>query len=744
MRILFLTVALSAISQCQNVYYRIDPYAGSDYAGDGRSALSAPLIQPQGLAADRDGSIILADAADNRIRRITADGIIHTLTTDVQSPYGVAIGPNRDVYIADLGNHRVRLVTTDGTAKTFVSGDLVQPRNVAVDARGVVYISDFGADKVYRVASDGVLRVIAGDDSVKGPAGLAIDFDGALYIADSGNQRVVKLLNGQMTTVLENFGIVTSIAIDGTGSLYAAGGDRVAVVSAAGEISTLNVPADEVAIDATGRLLTVAYKQVRSNFAGATKILAGNRQGAFAGDGGPPEEWRFHRPTGIARDEAGNLYVADAGNGRVRKISIDKELSTVAVLEQPSYFAFDFNNFLYVSDSKSNNVYKSDPLGELHLFTKGTGAKPFRTPSGLGFDNRGDLFVADTGNNLIRKVTPDAYVSIVAGGGASDQDGFALGLALKAPIGIAVAPDGTVWFTETGKLRKLSREGRVTTVLASPLVDPRGIRVEPEGSVLVADAGTHRILRVEPEGSWKALAGSGEPGLSEILLNGATDILPEQDGTILVADTLNARIRRLTPTKEMPSISLAPVRLLHGGTDRPDPIVPGQIARLESDEPIPEGEIQILFDALRAEILSRSGNKITFVVPPSAKVGANEVIVANASGPWAFTIIQLASIAPALMGPILNENGIANSIEAPATRMSSVTLTVTGEGISANPNVIASIGGFDSDVLVTARKAGLLTLSVRVPGGFLPSGVLPLNIEIDGVKLLQEKTIVCR
>jgi uncharacterized protein (TIGR03437 family) len=608
----------------------------------------------------------------------------------------------------------------------------------------LVYISDFGTGRVYRAGADGVLRLLAGAGELKDPAGLAVDATGAVYIADSGNHRVVKWVNGQIKTVLEDFGMVTSIAVDRMGRMYAAGGDRIAVVSPTGELSFINLAADEVALDANGRILTVAYKQVRSTFAGVTTILAGSRQGIYAGDGGPPEEWRFHRPTGLARDEAGDLYIADSGNGRVRKISVDGQLSTMAVLGSPAYFAFDFNNVLYVSDSKSGEIYKADPLGKLQLFTKGSGAKPFRNPAGLGFDNRGDLFVADTGNGLIRKVTPDGIVSIVAGGGSSEDDGFGLGLALKSPVGIGVVPDGTVWFTETGRLRKLSREGRITTVLSSPLVDPRGLRIEPDGSILVADAGTHRVLRIEPDGRWKVLAGGGEAGYTDRLLNGVTDILPERDGTFLVADSLNSRIRRLTPTTEAAPIGVAPLRILHAATGHADPIAPGQIAFVESDAPFPTGELRVLFGSLRADIISTESNRIKIIVPPSPSDTSTEIIIADTAGPWAVTELKLAAAAPAVIGAISNEDGAANSLEKPAARLSAVTIPLTGEGTAVAPNIVVTIGRVEAEVLATSRKFGQMSLIVRVPGGFLPSGVLPLDVRIDGVKLLQEKTIVCR
>ena len=177
-----------------------------NYAGDGQPAVIAPLVQPQGLAVDADGSIIVADAGDNRVSDLT-ERTIATVAAGLHTPYGVAIGPHREIYIADLGNNRVRFVTPDGVIATFAGGGdklpaagtpikateakLDQPRNVAVDYSGVVYISDFASNRIYRVTTDGML-VVWMETGLRSPAGLAIDGAGAIYVADSGNHRVPK------------------------------------------------------------------------------------------------------------------------------------------------------------------------------------------------------------------------------------------------------------------------------------------------------------------------------------------------------------------------------------------------------------------------------------------------------------------------------------------------------------------------------------------------------------------------
>ena len=110
----------------------------------------------------------------------------------------------------------------------------------------------------------------------------------------------------------------------------------IAVIAPWGELGSLNTPSDEVFVDSTGRILTVAYRQVRSYVKENTKILAGNGFGSYFGDGAPPTQWRFQSPTGMARDEAGNLFIADTANGRVRRIAPDGNLSTVSAALGPA------------------------------------------------------------------------------------------------------------------------------------------------------------------------------------------------------------------------------------------------------------------------------------------------------------------------------------------------------------------------------------------------------------------------
>jgi uncharacterized protein (TIGR03437 family) len=752
------------------------------------------LLQPQGLAVERDGSILVADAADHRVRRITPGGIIHTVAGDgiagfrgdgwpatssrLRTPYGVAVGPNREIYIADLGNGRVRVIAADGTISTFAGGGevvpadlpvkavdakLAQPRNVVVDAAGIVYISDFGANRVYRVTSDGMLSTVAGAvEKLSGPAGLAIDSAGSLFIADSGNHCIRKIVNGAAEIVADkagnplDFGAVTSIAVDAAGRLHAAGGARVLIVTSAGTVGAIETAADEVFIDASGRLLTVAYRQVRSYVANAAKMLAGNGSGGFAGDGSSLEEWRFQHPAGMIRDAAGNLLIADTANGRIRRIATDGSLSTlVAGLGYPGYFALDRSNLLYFSDSKTGTIHRIDRAGRLQVFSRGSGSKPFRAPTGLAFDARGDLYVADTGNNLIRKIAPDGFVSTVAGGGSSDKDGFGLSLELKGPVGIAVSPEGEIWFSESTRLRKLASDGRITTVPGVPLVEGKGIGFDSQSRLLVADAGGHRIIRVSRDGTWEPLAGSGDRGFSgetgialQAMFDSPAYAWPEMDGSILIADTGNSRIRKTNPTTEVSSeVKLGSFRILHPGTLKTGAVAPGQLVYIQCDqEPLP-GALEVRFGSEAAKVLSVDRSRIAAIVPAAATPGSIEVTLGDSKGKWAVAPVEIAAVAPAIVGGIQNENGSPNTLDAPAVRGTFVTAFVTGEGNWAEPEVSAEVSGITAGIVSVARpvdQPGLLKITLQVPSGYLPSGSQSLRIWVNGVRTLEDAILVCQ
>ncbi len=355
--------------------YIIQTVAGSDDSGDGGQALAAGLIQPEGIAVDRAGNVYVADAADNRVRKIAADGTIQTVAGTgvagfagdggparaalLDQPYGLAMDAAGNLFIADLGNARVRKVGIDGSIQTVagggalpaastgqggpaISAQLTQPRNVALDASGSLYISDFGANQVYQVTTNGILTLLAGTGTagfsgvgtsallaeLNAPAGLAVDQTGALYVADSGNNRVRKVYNGVIITVF-NTPAPTGVAVDSSGLPYiAAAGYFGTVVQQIAGIAS----ARDVTLDPAGNVYFTSGGFVMEIPSGGnvTTIAGSGTSPFFGGDGGQATSAELHSPSGIAVDSAGNWYIADTANNRIRMVTPAGVISTIA------------------------------------------------------------------------------------------------------------------------------------------------------------------------------------------------------------------------------------------------------------------------------------------------------------------------------------------------------------------------------------------------------------------------------
>jgi len=332
-----------------DVSYIIDTFAGSDLVGDDGAATAAELRNAHGIALDRQGDLYIADTDNHRVRKITAAGIISTLVGNghagfagddgpaalglLNSPYGLAVDAAGNVYIADYGNQRVRkvspdgmIVTVAGTGQKGSSGDggpataaqLMSPRNLAIDSVGNLYVSEFEGHRVRRIARDGSIGTVAGT-GVAGlnldpnsasmpaitaqlayPAGLAIDQYDALYIADSRNNLVRRVWGGNIVTALDgrsnpNFLLYspTGIAIDASGFLY----------------------------------VTDSTAYVRKLYAGQLAAVAGTGDPGYSGDGGYAVSARLNGPHDLAFDASGHLYIADGCY--VRKVT-GGMISTVA------------------------------------------------------------------------------------------------------------------------------------------------------------------------------------------------------------------------------------------------------------------------------------------------------------------------------------------------------------------------------------------------------------------------------
>jgi uncharacterized protein (TIGR03437 family) len=591
------------------------------YTGDNGPATAAQLHAPCGLAIDAAGNLYIASSWDNVVREVSG-GVITTIagtgtagysgdngpaaSAQLNNPFGLALDSAGNLYIADTGNSVIREVssgvisTVAGNGAVGFGGDngpatsavLSSPRGIAVDSAGILYIADTGNDRI-RSVSAGVIGTTAGNGvlgftgdggpataaQINTPTGIALDAAGNLYIADYANNRIRKVTAGVISTVAGkgtpgysgDGGLATKaqlnqpyvITVDPSGNLYVAdfGNNRIRQVAVNGVIYTaagngtagfsgdngspisaqLHFPSG-IAFDTAGNLYFADYEnnRVREVSAGIVTTVAGNGIAGFSGDAGAATAAQLNQPSAVAVDSAGNLYIADTGNNRIRKVvggtistiagngtagySGDNGVAANAELNQPLGIAFDASGNFYIADSANNRIRKI-AAGTITTVagngTPGFGgdagsptAAQLRNPSDIVLDSSGNLYIADSGNNRIRKVA-GSVISTVAGNGApglAGDNAAATAAELNAPSALAIGSAGALFIADTGNnaVRKVSA-GNITTIAgngttlgdggistAALLSGPQGIRLDSAGNVYIADTQDNRIRLLTP------------------------------------------------------------------------------------------------------------------------------------------------------------------------------------------------------------------------------------------------------
>ena len=763
------------MAQVADLGYTIDTVAGSDWVGDNGAATQGLLFQTEGIAADPVGNLYVSDAADHRVRRVTPAGIITTVAgTGVQgfsgdggpagaaqlnSPYGLVFDGTGNLYIADLGNARVRRVTPDGTITTVAGAgnEMIAPRNLALDGHGGIYISDFGGQRILRLGSDGSLTTVAGT-GVQGyspdgtlalaaqlayPTGLAVDRQGALYIADSQNHWIRKVVNGVISS-FTRAATPTSLVFDGLGSLYIAdpSAGQIVQIPAIGAPNILNIQAADLAVGRDGYLYAVnGTIMFRVSFIGSSTILAGGGNLAF-GDQGSSTLARLNHPSGVAADSLGNFYIADRDNNRIRRVAADGTITTVAgtgiagstgdgglatqaQLNAPSAVSLDLSGKdiygnLYIADTGNQRVRVVSPAGLILPVSSGG----MTSPAYAVADTTGRIYITDSVKGTLSQVSATGEVTTLLSG-------------LESPRGLALDTSGDLYFTEAGgpHVRKLDPLGNVTNLGEGLWNVPRGIAVSAEGSVFVADTGRQQVLRIDSSGVVTPVAGNGTAGFTgdggpalSAELGFPWDIAAGPAGTLYIADLTNNRIRLLTPVK---------VSVVNDASLQPGPIAPGMLLRLNGTG-LSEQDV-ILFNGIQTPVLTADNTGLV-VQAPGQIAGLTTVQVEILAGANTVAQIPLAVVdaAPALFannsGQALasNQDGTINSPANPVSRGSMIVLYGTGEGVSGLP-VSVSIGNTSAQVSYAGPVAGypgLLQINATVPGGYLAPGNLAVVVTV--------------
>jgi uncharacterized protein (TIGR03437 family) len=527
------------------------------YSGDDGPATGAQLMYPAGLAVDAAGNIYIADVT--HIRKVLPNGVITTVLTVNTTALGLAVDKSGNLYFA--GGPNVRKVSPDGTV-TLVAGNgqigdggdggpassaqLIGPSSVALDNSGNVYIAD--VSRVRKVSPDGIISSVAG---VAAPGtgmpltieSISLDNSGSLYIA--GDFFVLKLPPN---------GLISAIAGNGGSADY--GGDGGQALN-----SRLNAPTG-VAVDASGNLYIADsgnYRVRKVSTAGVITTVAGNGTPGYSGDGGPATRAQLTWPLGLAVDSAGNLYIGDGT--RVRKVLADDTILTVA------------GNGLPFGPGGSAVTGDGGPATAAQL----------TVPSGLAVDSTGSLYILDTENNRVRKVSQNGIITTFAGNGVPGYSGDGgpatsaqLGITNQIhginPTGLAFDGNGNLYITDDGnvRIRKVSPGGIITTFAGSgrtlgysgdgglatqaQMSFPSALAADTGGNVFIGES--TRVRKVSPDGNIATVAGSpsGTSGYSgdgldatKALIGYPSGLAVDSRGNIYIADPNHNVIRVLLP-----------------------------------------------------------------------------------------------------------------------------------------------------------------------------------------------------
>lgn len=662
---IFTSLAVLALNGSAQPYI-ISTIAGTNRLLDGSQAAMVPLRHPTSVAVDSSGGFYIVDGLDHRVRYVSSLGFISTVagtgtpgrlgdrgkatSAQLNNPRSLVRDAAGNIYIADHDNNRVRRITPDGIINT-IAGNGTQkftgdgqatsigfsPQSIAVNTQGTtLYIAD---DSTYHILkmdlSSGKVNAIAGTGAIADPnagdigpglscriglvTGMTIDASGNLFLADLTDARVRKIdANGNVTTVAGagDFGTVSDgrpatgavmlpsgVAFDTSGAMIIADSFRnlifkvgpdgliqtiAGINNGVGDIITgfsgdngpptqaaLNLPGG-LAIGANGAIYfaDLGNSRVRKIYAGIITTVAGTD----IHDGGPATSAFLNLPWGIAADGNGRIAVADNSNAELRAFTVGGNIGSIGQLEgsSPLGVSVDASNNFYVTDDEPA-VLKIAPNAST---TKLAGtANDTGFFSGVAVDSAGNVYVTDYANNQIRRITPAGSSTIIAGSGkiaASGDNGPAAAAGMD-PFDVAVDSKQNLYVADrlNNKIRKIAPDGTITTFAgtgapgysgdggqasAATLTGPTGVAVDAAGNVYICDRENAVVRRVTPGGLITTIAGtqqptpaSGDGGLATSAQLDPWQLAVDATGKLYVVDAVNDRVRMLAPKAVTPS-----------------------------------------------------------------------------------------------------------------------------------------------------------------------------------------------
>jgi uncharacterized protein (TIGR03437 family) len=790
------------------------------------TTLADQLHGPWSVAVSPSGDLYVADTYGARILRILSSGTVTVFAgtgvpgnagvpgragnAQLFQPHSVAVDASGNVFILDSGNYRVLKVTPDGAISRYAgigfpafTGDgnpaiqaaINYAYGIAVDSKGNLFIADSLNQVVRAVTTDGTIQTIAGIPGRSGcngdlfptstafsfPSGMAVDAAGSLYIADTQNQLV-----REITQPLTPNAKITTIAGTCVAGYSGDGGQA--------RSAQLNFPRD-VAIDGQGNVLIAdsGNSRVRIvNPQGVIATIAGSDP-AF-GDSGQATAARLFSPSGIVLDNAGNTYISDTDNNRIRRVGIDGTISTFASgLNAPNGLALDSAGALYVAETNAHVIRKiangvitvvagtpgqSGNKGDEGMATDAL----LETPDAVAFDRAGVMYIADSGNNRIRTVGRDGRIHNFAGDAqqglpGSDGDGAsAIAAHLHYPRALAIDINGNVYIADffNDRVRMVSAvTGNISTVAGTgvrggvgagglatqaQLALPSGLAFDGLGNLYIADSLNNRLCVLAGGGILRSVAGGAGPGDSgdggpsnEALLSYPRDVAVDSKGIVYFSDQDNNRVRQLVPG--LVTISA----VVNAASNATGAVAPGETVTIYGSLLAPDGfssfvpatgvslsvsagGTQVFFDGIPAPLTYLSSGQLNAVVPYEVAGRGSTNVVVQAQGkrsdPFAVGVVDTApGIFTSSFGAVLNQDGSRNTPANPAHAGDIVIFFATGEGQTNPPGITGklAIGTLPAPVLpVTVQFAGQTVTLVY--SGALPqgAGVLQINAVVPG------------
>jgi uncharacterized protein (TIGR03437 family) len=762
------------------------------FAGDGGPATSAQLNTPSALTVDTGGDVFIGDSGNHRVRMVSIWGDIQTVAGNGQiapspaaSPVlpgeggpatsaplnqiaGLALASNGDLVIADAGNNRVfrisngllntiagnATVPASLTAQPAKPATLQGPTGVTADEIGDIFFCELGTSSLRMIDAHGNLTQIAGPGSPLGytllqPTGLAIDSLFNIYIIEAGRISIyspASPLSGNPASIQAIAGDITQKVTSGTGDngppLSAGMNPRGVAVDDNGNIYL----ADSLLTLNFNNRLRLISNNIITTFAGGT-LPAG------AGDAGPATSAQLYFPQSVAISPLGTLYIADTGDNRIRAVAPNGNISTVAgtgiagtsgnqglataaQINQPDGLALDSTGNLYFTDSLL--IRQVNTAGMISAFAGGS-SSPLAQTGSLAIDSQNDVFVDQLG--AVSEINPTKQLmATVAGNGVagySGDNGPAAAAQIAGSAGIALDSAGNLYIADqaNGRVRKVDSTGNITTIAgggtstadgvlatAELLNAPSAVMVDSVGNLYIAEFGGDRIRMVTLDGNIHTIAGNGLQGFAgdgavatSASLNGPSSIQLDAQGNIYIADSLNSAIRKLTPLATLPTPAINSIS--NAGSLLGGPVAPGERVVIAGTALGPNSTV--MFDAHPAPVLTSSLNSITVQVPYEIAAQSSSQVTVTVNGitsaPFA---AQVGTSAPGIytltndgQGQVvaLGSNGLVLQQGSAVAAGSPLAILCTGEGLvnpSAATGVPIGANGASPVLQVTATVNG--------------------------------------